>query len=322
MSVVRYAIKRFGWSIPVFLGVSLLVFSLVHIAPGGPVRLMLGSNQDPALVASIREDLGLNEPLWKQYVLWMLDAVQGDFGQSWTVSSGEPVTEVILNRLPLTLELMLLSMVVANLIAIPAGVISAVRKDKPTDHVARVVALAGIATPDFWLGIMLILIFGVTLQLPWAVGGFVPFGEDPIMNLKMMIFPVITLGTAFSALIMRMTRSEMADVLSADYIRTARAMGIGRSEIVLKDALKNAFIPVLTVIGVGVGHLMSGAIITETVFDLPGMGRLFMVAITRRDYRIIQALVIFVSFSFIFINLAIDIAYAYLDPRIRYEGRK
>jgi len=321
MSLVRYTLKRILWAIPVLFGVSLVVFLLVHLAPGGPVRLMLGPNQDPELVEAIRQDLNLDEPLWKQYLLWVSDAVQGDFGRSWTVSAGEPVLGVIWSRIPLTLELMFLSMVVANLIAIPAGVISAVKQDEALDHVARVAALIGVAIPDFWLGITLILIFGVTFQIEWAVGGYVPFFEDPVQNLKFMIFPVITLGTAFSALIARMTRSEMADVLSTDYIRTARAMGINYREIVAKDALKNAFIPVLTVIGVGVGHLMSGAIITEVIFNLPGMGRLFIVAINRRDYTIIQGLVMFVSFSFILINLTVDIAYAYLDPRIRYEGR-
>ena len=321
MSIVRYTLKRLLWAVPVLFGVSMVAFLLIHLTPGGPVRLLLGPQQNPELVERIRADLNLDQPLWKQYLLWMFDVFRGDFGTSWTVSAGEPVLDVILKRLPLTLELMTLSMIVANLIAIPAGVISAVKQDKALDHVARAAALIGVAIPDFWLGITLILIFGVTFQIDWAVGGYVPFTEDPIQNLKFMIFPMITLGTAFSALIARMTRSEMADVLSADYIRTARAMGIRYPEIVLKDALKNAFIPVLTVIGVGVGHLMSGAIITEIIFNLPGMGRLFIVAIERRDYTIIQGLIMFVAISFIFINLAIDILYAYLDPRIRYEGR-
>ncbi len=320
MSMGRYVAKRLLLTLPVLIGVSIVVFGLVHLAPGGPVRVMLGPLQSEELVEQIRADLGLDKPLYVQYGEWLFDAIQGDFGNSWTVQQGEPVTDLVASRVPLTLELSLLSMTVAILIAIPAGIISAVRQDETPDHAARIAALAGISIPDFWLGIILIMIFAVVFGFDWATGGWVPPWEDPVANLQRLALPVITLGTAYSALIARMMRSEMVDALGQDYIRTARAMGIPWREVVLKDASKNALIPVVTVIGVGLGQLMNGAILTETVFNLPGVGRLFITAIARRDYRVIQALVLFVATVFVFANLAVDVLYAYLDPRIRYEG--
>ncbi|MCO8265484.1 ABC transporter permease [Haloferax prahovense] len=316
----RFVLKRLLLSVPVLLGVSVVVFALVHLAPGGPVRVMLGPLSSEELVRQIRLEMGLNRPLYVQYGLWMLDAIQGDFGVSWTVQQGTPVTDIIVERIPLTVELSILSMITAILIAIPAGIISAVRKDKPADHAARIAALSGISIPDFWLGIILIMIFAVQFSFPWATGGWTPPWVDPVANLQQLFLPVITLGTAYSALIARMMRSEMLDTLSQDYVKTARAMGIGAREIVLKDASKNALIPVVTVIGVGLGQLMNGAILTETVFNLPGIGKLLILAIDRRDYRIIQALILFIASVFVFANLAVDVLYAYLDPRIRHDG--
>ncbi|ELK55814.1 MULTISPECIES: ABC transporter permease [Haloferax] len=316
----RFVLKRLLLSLPVLLGVSVVVFALVHLAPGGPVRVMLGPLSSEELVRQIRLEMGLNRPLYVQYGLWMLDALQGDFGVSWTVQQGTPVTDIIVERIPLTVELSILSMITAILIAIPAGIISAVRKDKPADHAARIAALSGISIPDFWLGIILIMIFAVQFSFPWATGGWTPPWVDPVANLQQLFLPVITLGTAYSALIARMMRSEMLDTLSQDYVKTARAMGIGAREIVLKDASKNALIPVVTVIGVGLGQLMNGAILTETVFNLPGIGKLLILAIDRRDYRIIQALILFIASVFVFANLAVDVLYAYLDPRIRHDG--
>ena len=320
MSMFRFVLKRLLLSLPVLLGVSVVVFALVHLAPGGPVRVMLGPLSSEELVRQIRLEMGLNRPLYVQYGLWMLDAIQGDFGVSWTVQQGTPVTDIIVERIPLTVELSILSMITAILIAIPAGIISAVRKDKPADHAARIAALSGISIPDFWLGIILIMIFAVQFSFPWATGGWTPPWVDPVANLQQLFLPVITLGTAYSALIARMMRSEMLDTLSQDYVKTARAMGIGAREIVLKDASKNALIPVVTVIGVGLGQLMNGAILTETVFNLPGIGKLLILAIDRRDYRIIQALILFIASVFVFANLAVDVLYAYLDPRIRHDG--
>ncbi|GGC48241.1 peptide ABC transporter permease [Haloferax sulfurifontis] len=320
MSMSRFVLKRLLLSIPVLLGVSVVVFALVHLAPGGPVRVMLGPLSNEELVRQIRLEMGLNRPLYVQYGMWVFDALQGDFGVSWTVQQGTPVTDIIVERIPLTVELSILSMITAVLIAIPAGIISAVRKDKPADHAARIAALSGISIPDFWLGIILIMIFAVQFSFPWATGGWTPPWVDPVANLQQLFLPVITLGTAYSALIARMMRSEMLDTLSQDYVKTARAMGIGAREIVLKDASKNALIPVVTVIGVGLGQLMNGAILTETVFNLPGIGKLLILAIDRRDYRIIQALILFIASVFVFANLAVDVLYAYLDPRIRHDG--
>jgi len=246
--------------------------------------------------------------------------MHGDFGTSWTVKQGEPVLSLIADRLPLTLELSILSMILAVGIAIPAGIISAVKQDEAADHSARIAALAGISVPNFWLGIILIMIFAVHFSQPWGTGGWVPPWEDPVANIQNLILPTIALGTAYSALIMRMMRSEMLDTMNKDYIKTARAMGIGNREIVLKDAAKNALIPVVAVIGVGLGNLMNGAIVTETVFTLPGIGTLLITAINRRDFRVIQSLILFISVVFVFANLAVDILYAYLDPRIRYGG--
>ncbi|WP_148416182.1 ABC transporter permease [Haloferax sp. KTX1] len=316
----RFVLKRLLLSVPVLLGVSVVVFALVHLAPGGPVRVMLGPLSNEELVRQIRLEMGLNRPLYVQYGMWVFDALQGDFGVSWTVQQGTPVTDIIVERIPLTVELSILSMITAVLIAIPAGIISAVRKDKPADHAARIAALSGISIPDFWLGIILIMIFAVQFSFPWATGGWTPPWVDPVANLQQLFLPVITLGTAYSALIARMMRSEMLDTLSQDYVKTARAMGIGAREIVLKDASKNALIPVVTVIGVGLGQLMNGAILTETVFNLPGVGKLLILAIDRRDYRIIQALILFIASVFVFANLAVDVLYAYLDPRIRHDG--
>jgi peptide/nickel transport system permease protein len=320
MSMLRYVTKRLLLTIPVLLGVSIVVFGLVHLSPGGPVRVMLGPLQNEELVTEIRAELGLDQPLYVQYATWLWDAMQGDLGTSWTVKQGEPVTSLIAGRLPLTLELSMLSMVVAVSIAIPAGIISAIRQDEAADHTARIAALAGISVPNFWLGIILIMIFAVQFGQPWGTGGWTPPWEDLVSNIQGLVLPTIALGTAYSALIMRMMRSEMLDTLNKDYIQTARAMGIGKREIVIKDAAKNALIPVVTVIGVGLGNLMNGAIVTETVFSLPGIGTLLITAINRRDFRVIQALILFISVVFVFANLAVDILYAYLDPRIRYGG--
>lgn len=317
----KYVIKRLLLAIPTMLGVSIIIFGMVYLAPGGPVEVMLASQ--PATeeqVQDLRQQLNLNKPLYVQYGNWLWDALHGDLGRSWAITQGTPVRELIVQRLPLTAELAFLSMLLAISIGIPAGIIGAVYQDELADHVARLVALAGISIPDFWLGIMLIVIFGVYFQLGWATGSWVPPSESLIGNLKHLLFPVITLGTAYSALIARMMRSEMLDKLNDDYIRTAKAMGLDERTIILKDAAKNAFIPVLTVIGFGLARLMNGALLTETVFNLPGIGQLLISSISRRDYRVIQGIVLFVALVFILANIVVDVLYAYFDPRIRLSG--
>jgi len=316
----RYVIKRLLLAVPTLVGVSIIIFGMVYLAPGGPVEVMLASQPATAeQVEQVRAEMNLNEPLYVQYLNWMWDALHGDFGESWAITQGTPVSELIVGRLPLTAELTLFSMLLALTIGLPAGLIGAVYQDDIADHGTRLAALSGISIPDFWLGIMLIILFGVHFQFSWAVGGWVSPTEDLGGNLKRMILPVITLGTAYSALIARMMRSEMLDTLNQDYIKTAKAMGIKTRTIIVRDAAKNAFIPVLTVIGLGVARLMNGALLTETVFTLPGIGRLLINSISRRDYRVIQGVTLFVAVVFVFVNIAVDLLYAYLDPRIRYS---
>ena len=318
----RFVTKRVLLAIPTLLGVSVVIFGMVYLAPGGPVEVMLASQPaDQATVDSIRQDLRLDEPLYVQYGSWLVDAVQGDLGRSWAITQGTPVTELIADRVLLTTELSVLSMLLAILIGIPTGIIGAVYQDEMTDHLARFAALAGISIPNFWLGIMLIVIFAVHFQYEWAAGGWIPPTENPVANIQQLLLPIIALGTAYSALIARMMRSEMLDKLGQDYIRTAKAMGISSREIIVRDAAKNAFIPVLTVIGFGIARLMNGALLTETVFSLPGIGQLLISSIDRRDYRVIQGVVLFVAVVFVVANIVVDVLYAYLDPRIRYtEG--
>jgi peptide/nickel transport system permease protein len=319
----RYALKRLLQAIPTLLGVSVLVFMLIHIAPGSPVRIIAGQTQDPELIADLREQLWLDRPLHIQYLHWLDRAVfHFDLGNSFTVQSGTPVTDLLLQRLPVTLQLTVMSMAVAIAIAVPAGIVSAVKQDELSDHVARVIALTGISIPDFYLGILLIVLFAVYFTFPWATGGYTPPGEDLTDNLLRMSLPAITLGTAYSAIVMRMMRSSMLDVLNKEYIQVARAMGVGDLRVVLVDATKNALIPVVTVIGLALGRLLNGAVLTETVFRMPGVGRLVITSVFRRDYPVIQGVVLFIAVIYVFANLAVDLTYAYLNPRIRYGGEE
>ncbi|WP_435320840.1 ABC transporter permease [Haloarchaeobius sp. TZWSO28] len=321
MSLWRYVLKRLILIVPVLFGVSLMIFGMVHIAPGGPAAVMLGPLQNQELINEIRKNLGLDQPFHVQYWLWASSAIQGDLGTSWTVQQGTPVTTLIRERLLLTTELALLSEILAVSIGIPAGIIGAIRQNKAADHVSRIGALSGISIPNFWLGIVLIMVFGVFLGFDWGTGGWVSPFEDPVANLQNLILPVIALGTAHAAIIQRMTRSEMLETLNQDYVRTARAMGISEREVIIKDATKNALIPVVTVIGLSIGGLLNGAVLTETVFNLPGIGKLLILAISRRDYRVIQALILFIACVYVFANLAVDILYAYLNPQIREGGQ-
>lgn len=320
MSLWRYVLKRLLLIGPVLFGVSVTIFGMVHIAPGGPAAVMLGPLQNQELIEEIRRNLGLNQPFYIQYWRWASAAIQGDLGVSWTVQQGTPVTTLIEERLLLTAELALLSELLAVLIGIPAGILGAVYQNRGVDHVSRVGALAGISIPNFWLGIVLIMVFGVYFSFEWGTGGWISPFEDPIANVQNLILPVIALGTAHAAIIQRMTRSEMLETLNQDYIRTARAMGVSKYEVILKDATKNALIPVVTVIGISIGGLLNGAVLTETVFNLPGLGKLLITAIARRDFRVIQALILFIACVFVFANLAVDIMYAYLNPQIREGG--
>lgn len=312
----RYILRRFVSMIPVLFLVSVIVFSLLHLTPGDPATTILGEEATPESLAALREELGLNEPLPVQYVRWLADVLQGDLGRS--LRTNKPVSESIIDRLPVTLELTILSIIISLVIAIPVGIISALRRNSVADSTSTTIALMGISLPNFFLAILLIFLFSV--RLGWLPPiGYTPFLEDPVDNLKRMIMPALTLGTALAAIVMRMTRSSLLEVLDQDYIRTARAKGLRESRMIRVHALKNALIPVVTIVGLQIGGLLGGAIITETIFVQPGIGRLLVDAIFQRDFPVVQGVVLFASIAFLMANLAVDLAYAYLDPRIRYD---
>jgi peptide/nickel transport system permease protein len=314
--VAVYILRRLLAMIPVLILVSLIVFSLIHLTPGDPALAMLGEEATPQNVATLRAKLGLDQPLPIQYLKWLGSVVQGDLGRS--IRSNQPVSEAIAERLPVTLELAVLAMVISLLIAIPAGIIAAMRRNSALDGASTVLALLGVSLPNFFLAILLVYLFAV--QLRWLPPfGFTAMSKDLGANLKGMILPAITLGTALAAIVTRRMRSSLLEVLDQDYIRTARAKGLTEARMVRFHALKNALMPVVTIVGLQIGGLLGGAIITEQIFVLPGIGRLLVDSIFQRDFPLIQGVVLFVSLAFLFSNLAVDLAYAYLDPRIRYS---
>lgn len=311
-----YILRRLLAMVPVLLLVSLIVFSLLHLTPGDPALSILGEEATPEQVAALRAKLGLNRPLPVQYARWLGAVLRGDLGRS--IRSNQPVSEAIVERLPVTVELAVLAMLVSLTIAVPAGIVAAMRRNSFLDTSATFVALLGVSLPNFFLAILLILIFGVKL------GWLPPFGYQPLTqgvagNLQRMILPAITLGTALAAIVTRMMRSSLLEVLDQDYIRTARAKGLREARMVRAHALKNALMPVVTIVGLQIGGLLGGAIITESIFVLPGVGRLLVDAIFQRDFPLVQGVVLFVSLAFLFSNFAVDLFYAYLDPRIRYS---
>ena len=320
-----YVLKRVLLVIPTLVGAAALVFLLMRLIPGDVCVIRLGSSGgtfDPKAVALCHEELGLNRPIIIQFFEFMWGFMTFNFGTSmW---SAKPVTTEIWARLPVSLEIAILGTVVANLIAIPLGVISALRQNSWLDLFVRVFAIGGIATPSFWLGIISILI---VLDVTSAVFGkawmppidCVPLWEDPIRNLSMVILPALTIGYRYSAITMRMTRSAMLEVLREDYIRTARAKGLVHRLIINRHALKNAMLPVVTLIGIEFAFLMGGLVVTEQVFNLNGVGRLFVQAVQNQDYTLTQALVMLTVAVFVFTNLIVDLLYAWLDPRIRYS---
>ncbi|ARI76389.1 nickel ABC transporter permease [Halobacillus mangrovi] len=307
--------KRFLQLILLLFGISFLVFMSMHLAPGDPATIIGGPTATESDLAAIRAELGLNDPVLLQYFDYIRGVVQGDLGYSF--QNNQSVSEAIATRFPQTLNLAIASMVVAVLIGVPAGIISAIKQNSWFDVSSTTIALAGISIPNFWLGAMLILIFAVELQwLP--VGGLsAPFWT--IEGMKQLILPSITLGTASAAMIARMSRSAMLEVIRADYIRTARAKGVKRNAVVWIHALRNAMIPVITVIGLNFGFLLGGTIITEQVFAINGVGRLMIDAIAARDFPIVQGTVLLVATLFVVVNLLVDIIYAFVDPRISYD---
>ncbi len=323
--MLRYVIKRVLLVIPTLLGAAALVFVLMRLIPGDVCVMRLGSSGgtfDPKAIALCHAELGMERPLLIQFIDFVWGCMRLDFGTSmW---SGQPVTTEIMARLPISVEIAILATVVAIAIAIPLGTISAVKQNTWIDYAVRVFAIAGIATPSFWLGIMSVL---VVLNFTSAVFGkpwmppieYVPIWVDPIRNLSMAFLPAVTVGYRYAAVSMRMTRSAMLEVMQEDYIRTARAKGLIKKLIVNRHALKNAMLPVVTLIGIEFAFLIGGLVVTEQVFNLNGVGRLFVQAVQNQDYTLTQALVMLTVMVFVICNLIVDLFYAWLDPRIRYS---
>jgi peptide/nickel transport system permease protein len=318
--MLHYIVKRVLLMIPTLLGVAVLIFLLLRVVPGDVVeaRYMGQGSQFTSqdLMDIERKKLGLDQPLWKQFTSWMGGVLRLDFGLSmWT---GAPITEEIKLRFALSLQLAIMATVVATLLAIPLGILAAVKQDTWIDYAVRVFSIAGLAMPSFWLGILMILVMLIFFKwLPPMV--YTPFWVNPWDNLAQLIWPALAVGYRYSAVATRMMRSAMLEVLREDYIRTARAKGLWLKLILSRHAMKNAMLPVLTVIGLEFAFLMGGLVVTEQVFNLNGLGLLFVEAIAHRDYTLTQALVLIVAAVFIFVNFATDIAYAWLDPRIRYR---
>ncbi len=302
-----YLLRRLWQSLLVIFGVSVVVFLILHLT-GDPAALMLPPDATAEDIAKFRHDMGFDDPVAVQYVRFLKGAVRGDFGQS--IRHGEPAMGLVVERLPATFELAGAGLVIALALAIPAGIVSAVRRNTSVDYISTVVALLGQAMPTFWLGIMLILVFSVRLNwLPSSGRG----------DVEHLILPAITLGLFTTARITRLTRSGMLEVLGQDYIRTARAKGMGEPPVVWKHALKNAAIPIVTIVGIELGTLLGGSVITETIFAWPGVGRLSVQAIFNRDYPVVQSAVFLLASTFVIVNFLVDVVYTYLDPRIRFR---
>jgi peptide/nickel transport system permease protein len=306
--VWRYVLKRVVLALPVLLGVSVVVFVAIRLIPGDPAQLMAGQAATQEVVQQIRQSLGLDQPVPVQYLYFLRNVVRGDLGRS--LFNGAPVVEELAQRFPRTVRLALASIAVASLIGIPAGILAATRRSTWVDTAVMLVALAGVSVPVFWLGLNLILLFSVRLQ--WLPS----FGYETWRHL---VLPSLTLGAASAAIVARMTRSAMLEVLGQDYVRTARAKGLAERVVVNRHALRNALIPVVTVLGLQLGTLLSGAVLTETVFAWPGIGRLLVEAVLARDYPIIQGATLLIAATFVVLNVAVDVLYGLLDPRIRYE---
>ena len=312
--MLQLLIRRLAFTIPIIVLASFLVFGLILLVPGDPAITLAGDNATEEQIEAIRQTLGLDDPIVVQYARWAGDAVQGDFGDS--LYSGRSVTKSIGERLPVTMSLALVSMVIALMIAIPAGIIAAIRRGTWADTTATVGASLGLAMPSFWLGAVLVLIFG--LRLGWfPATGYVPFGDGPGEWLHHLILPGLTLGTAAAAETTRQLRSSLSDVLQQDYVRTARAAGLRHRVVVLKYALKNASMPVVTVLGFQVAFLLGGSVIVEQVFALPGLGGLAIRAVLDRDIPVIQGVVLFTTVLVVMTNLLVDLLYGWLNPKVR-----
>lgn len=313
-----YMLKRILSLVPTLIGVTILVFLMIRLIPGTVVDQMIGTEArvDESTKAAMRAYFGLDQPLHIQYLNWVGGVLIGDFGNSWR--SGLPVGKMIFDRLAVTAELGLLALGVSLLVGIPLGTLSAIKENTTLDHVVRVVSLFSLSVPIFWQAAMLILALSLWFNWVPPVDYASPI-KDPVGNVMQMLLPSIVLGTVVAAQVMRMTRSSLLEVLRNDYVRTARAKGLAEKLVVSRHAFKNALIPIITVIGVQVGYLLGGAVVTEQVFTMPGVGRLVLNAVYERDYPLVQGTILFIALLFMLSNLIVDLLYAYLDPRIRYD---
>lgn len=313
--MTRYIAFRLLALVPILLGTSFVSFGLIHLVPGDPVVAMLGLEADAQAIAALRAKLALDRPFLVQYVAWLGHVVTGDFGRS--IQGERAVLPLVLNALVPSAQLALAALVVSLLIAIPTGIVAARRRNTARDYAASFVALCGLSLPSFWLGVLLIL--GLSIQIPlFPSSGYVAPFADPLAHLRHLALPALTLGAALAAATMRMTRATMIEVLRADYIRTARAKGLPERKVVWRHALRNTTIPLVTLIGIQLGQLLGGVVVTETVFAWPGIGKLTVDAIFARDYPVVQATILTTAAIFVLLNLLTDLAYAFLDPRIRF----
>ena len=316
--MTRYLVRRTVHALIALFLATVIVFIGVRLLPGDPAIALAGEDgANPDTIEAVRERYGLNDPMPVQYWRWIQHAVQGDFGRS--IRTGVPVGDLIFSRIPITVQLTTMSLAVAMVIGIPAGIISAVRRGKLTDYAANMFGLAGLSIPNFWLGMMLIVAFAVNRDW-FPASGYTSFAVDPVDNVMRMVLPAITLGTSMAAIIMRQMRSSMLDSLTADYVRTARAKGLSERAVIGSHALRNSLITVTTVIGLQLAALLSGAVITEQIFVIPGFGRLMLQAVFQRDYPVLQGVVVIAAVAYIVINFLVDILYSVLNPRIRVTG--
>jgi len=317
-----YVLNRIALFPLVMLGVSVFVFVAIRLVPGDAITAMLGTEGGmltPAQRETLTAYFGMDQNWFVQYGRWLTGLLQGDLGVS--VTYGQPVLDIILDRFPLTLELAFLSMFIAIAIGLPVGVYAAINADRPSDLIVRVFAMIGQSTPNFVVALLAIYVLSVGFGVLPQMGRFVSFFDDPLRNLTQLMLPAIALGTAFAAAVTRIARAAMLDVLSEDYVRTARSQGYSQRYVIWRHALPNALIPVVTLSGVEFGYLLGGAVIVEQIFALPGLGRVVLDAILQRDYALVQGVVLFIAFNFLVVNLLVDLAYAALDPRIRYGAK-
>lgn len=314
--MLKYTLKRIFSLIPVLFVVSVVIFALIHLTPGEPASVILGPEATPEQVQELRKQLGLDRPIHEQYFSWVQGVFKGDLGTSYFMR--EPVTKSIMDHLRPTLSLAALGLTISLIIAIPIGIVAANRRGTLTDQTVMGFSLLGMSIPSFLLGLLLILLFGVKLGV-LPVAGYQPLSSGLWNHLKYLIMPAISLGSIQAALIARMTRTSMLEVLNMNYIKTARSKGVRDRKIVFKHALRNAFLPILTVIGSTLGTLITGAVVTETIFNIPGIGQLIINSVERRDYAVIQGVVLFITLIYVVLNLIIDLLYGLIDPRVRFD---